>query len=144
MQTAVTVLLILIGIAVALIGAFTLTQATQGVGLLAIACFLAILARMSQAAGHQAQLSNSVPRVEGGAGFLRPPDDGEWPPKSGERLRLPKPLELRATADLDAARTGAIPPNTRFVVLTVRPRWLFVQTEDGRTEGWVETDKRHD
>jgi len=54
-MTMVIFLLILALIAVG-IGLFTLTQATMGVGILALACIFAIFARIAQAAKHQAQL----------------------------------------------------------------------------------------
>jgi hypothetical protein len=46
-------LLTLFAILSALEGFFTLTQVTQGVGFIAIACFLGILARLAQAEAYQ-------------------------------------------------------------------------------------------
>jgi hypothetical protein len=43
------------------VGLFTLTQATLGVGLLAMACFLGILARISQAATTQRMSAGQPP-----------------------------------------------------------------------------------
>jgi hypothetical protein len=43
------VVFVVIGIALGVIGAFSLTQATMGVGLIGLACFAGILARMAQA-----------------------------------------------------------------------------------------------
>lgn len=42
-------LLIVISVLVALVGAFNLSEATKGVGIIAIACLLAIYARIAQA-----------------------------------------------------------------------------------------------
>ena len=47
------VILILLAILLAGAGIFSISQATLGVGLLAVACFLGILARIAQAAKHQ-------------------------------------------------------------------------------------------
>ena len=44
--------LMILGILVVLIGAVSLSQATMGVGLVAIGCFLGILARLAQAEAH--------------------------------------------------------------------------------------------
>lgn len=46
------VVLVVCGIAAVVDGLNTLTQATQGVGILALGCFLAILARLAQAEVH--------------------------------------------------------------------------------------------
>lgn len=41
--------LVLLSLAVCAVGLLTLTQATMGVGLICLACFLGILARLAQA-----------------------------------------------------------------------------------------------
>lgn len=48
--------LILLAIALAVFGAGKVTQATLGVGLIALAIFVAVLARIAQAADHHAEL----------------------------------------------------------------------------------------
>ncbi len=64
-MTALLIILALLGAAV---GIFTLTQATTGVGFLAVACFLGILARIAQASAHQTEikklLAEAFPGVE--------------------------------------------------------------------------------
>ena len=60
MNKTMTVLcgvLISLSLVVAAGGVATLSEATQGVGALALGCFLAILARICQAAGHHASRS---------------------------------------------------------------------------------------
>lgn len=49
-------ILVLLAIPTALIGALLLTQATTGVGVIALACFLGILARLAQASGHHEEI----------------------------------------------------------------------------------------
>lgn len=51
----VAILVILAVLAVA-VGVYFLSQATLGVGIIAIGCFLAIAARIAQAAKHQQEL----------------------------------------------------------------------------------------
>ena len=51
----VMTVLILGGILAAIAGLLFMSQATTGVGLLAAACFVAILARIAQAAKHHAE-----------------------------------------------------------------------------------------
>src|SRR5688572_28978235 len=48
----VTFFLVVVALLAVLWGLLTLTQATQGVGAIAIACFLVILARLAQAGDH--------------------------------------------------------------------------------------------
>jgi hypothetical protein len=49
------------------------------------------------------------------------------------------PLELRAAAARTGLHTAILAPGTSFVVVrTHGQNSLFVQTEDGVTEGWVE------
>lgn len=124
----------------AVVGLLTLTQATQGVGFIGLACLLAILARILQAEGHHTQGTRQRIIAEPRAGFIRPPAEGIWPPKTGEVLALSVPLDLRGTASREAPWTGSIPPRIRFTMLTVQGNWLYVQTVDGRTEGWAETE----
>lgn len=45
--------LVIVSIIVALLGALSLSKATAGVGMICIACFLAILARIAQAKGQE-------------------------------------------------------------------------------------------
>jgi hypothetical protein len=52
------ILLLVIGFIVLLIGFFNLSNATIGVGICAIACFFAILARIAQANKHHNELKN--------------------------------------------------------------------------------------
>lgn len=51
------VVLVLIAIAVVAFGVMSLSQATLGVGIIAIGCFIAILARLAQAAEQHKALS---------------------------------------------------------------------------------------
>lgn len=55
-ERLLTIFITLIALPVALLGLVFLTQATTGVGLLAFACFLAILARIDQARAQHAEL----------------------------------------------------------------------------------------
>jgi hypothetical protein len=50
------ILLVILAILALVIGFFTLSQATMGVGILAAACLFGILARIAQAAQHQTEL----------------------------------------------------------------------------------------
>ena len=50
-------ILMILGILAVVIGALSLSQATMGVGVIAIGCFLAILARLAQAEAHHRSLS---------------------------------------------------------------------------------------
>ena len=50
------VILIILALILAGAGIFSISQATLGVGLLACACFLGILARIAQAAKHQEKI----------------------------------------------------------------------------------------
>ncbi|MGD1146939.1 MAG: hypothetical protein ABR961_03180 [Thermoanaerobaculaceae bacterium] len=52
----VTVVLILVALLAVLGGLMSLSQATIGVGIVALACFLAILARIAQAKEQHAEL----------------------------------------------------------------------------------------
>ena len=62
-----TVLLVIVALLVAGIGLFMLTQATVGVGLIAGACLLAILARIAQASSQHAGLRKLLePRIPAG------------------------------------------------------------------------------
>lgn len=45
----------LVAIAVAVLGVLSLSQATQGVGLIGLACFIGILTRIGQAGMHREQ-----------------------------------------------------------------------------------------
>jgi hypothetical protein len=49
------VALIILAVLTLVVGALFLTQATLGIGFIAIACLLAILARIAQAASYQAE-----------------------------------------------------------------------------------------
>ena len=51
-----SIFLVILGILVVLGGILSLTQATMGVGLIAIGCFLAILARLAQAEAQHRQV----------------------------------------------------------------------------------------
>lgn len=55
-----TVLLVILAILIALGAAASLTQATVGVGLMALACLVAIFARLAQASGHHAELKRLI------------------------------------------------------------------------------------
>jgi uncharacterized membrane protein YiaA len=50
------IVLLVIAFIVLIIGFFNLTNATLGVGICAIACFFAILARLAQASSHHKEL----------------------------------------------------------------------------------------
>ena len=50
-------ILMILGILAVVVGALSLSQATMGVGIIAIGCFLAILARLAQAEVHHRALS---------------------------------------------------------------------------------------
>lgn len=49
-------LLVVVAVIVAVAGASVLTPATQGVGVVCLACLVAILARIKQAGAHQEEL----------------------------------------------------------------------------------------
>ena len=68
-----TTILVVLALIAAAAGAFMLTQATTGAGLIALACFLGILARLAQARGHHTQLK----RLLGEEEPAKKPDD-EW------------------------------------------------------------------
>ena len=57
---AIEVILILLGLLALVFGFFQLSEATLGVGGIAIACFLGILARLAQAARHHEELMSRV------------------------------------------------------------------------------------
>jgi hypothetical protein len=50
-------ILMILGILAVAFGALSLSEATMGVGIIAIGCFLAILARLAQAEAHHRSLS---------------------------------------------------------------------------------------
>jgi hypothetical protein len=57
MMIVFAVVLSVLGCGLALVGFLVLTQATTGVGLIGLACFVGILARLAQASSyHQQQL----------------------------------------------------------------------------------------
>lgn len=61
-----TVLLVIAALVAVAIGVLALTQATLGIGLIAIGCFLGILARIAQASEHRAATrreANSKPEA---------------------------------------------------------------------------------
>ena len=60
----VLVILVLAAIALAVYGAAHLTQATLGVGAICFGVFVAVLARISQAADHHAELRRLLERAE--------------------------------------------------------------------------------
>ena len=60
----VLVILVLAAIALALYGADHLTQATVGVGAICFGVFVAVLARIAQAADHHAELRRILERAE--------------------------------------------------------------------------------
>ena len=49
-------LLIIIALLAAVVGFFSLSEATMGLRILAVACFLGILARIVQASAHQTEI----------------------------------------------------------------------------------------
>jgi predicted branched-subunit amino acid permease len=58
-----TTFLVIIAILAAIIGAVSLSPATSGVGIICIACFLGILARLTQASDHHAvNAKNNEPK----------------------------------------------------------------------------------
>lgn len=57
------VLLLIVSIIQVTIGAFSLSQATEGVGVIAGACFTAILARIAQAAHYQSSQMGRLERI---------------------------------------------------------------------------------
>lgn len=63
-MTVIVTILILLSLLVGFFGFSNLTVATQGVGLLAAAVLLAILARIAQAAGHHYELKSLLRRRE--------------------------------------------------------------------------------
>lgn len=58
----VIALLVLLALALAAYGTMKLTQATEGVGAIALAIFVAILARLTQAADHHADILRHLER----------------------------------------------------------------------------------
>jgi hypothetical protein len=60
----VLAILVLASIALALYGADRLTQATLGVGVICLAVFVAVIARIAQAADHHAALRILLERAE--------------------------------------------------------------------------------
>lgn len=50
------ILLVILALIALVIGFFTLSQATMGVGILATACLFGIFARVAQAANHQSEI----------------------------------------------------------------------------------------
>lgn len=44
-------------------GLLTLTQATQGAGMIALACFVGILARLAQASGENAEIREDLKKI---------------------------------------------------------------------------------
>ncbi len=55
-----TILLVIIALLVAFVGALFLTEATMGVGIICGACFLAILARITQASSQHEKLMKKI------------------------------------------------------------------------------------
>ena len=64
MMHALEVALILLGLLALVLGFFQLSEATLGVGGIAVACFFGILARLAQAARHHTELLGEVKRRE--------------------------------------------------------------------------------
>lgn len=58
----VLAVMVLVAIALAVWGSDRLTQATQGVGIICLAVFVAVLARLAQAADHHAELRRILER----------------------------------------------------------------------------------
>ena len=56
-----TVLMIILSLLSAVIGVFSLSEATMGVGVICLACLIAIYARIAQAAAHDDKLTKSQP-----------------------------------------------------------------------------------
>ncbi len=59
------VLLVLLAILIALVAGLSLSQATLGVGLMALACLFAIFARLVQAAAQHAELKRLIDQKGG-------------------------------------------------------------------------------
>ena len=71
--------LIVVSILAGLVGLLALSNATMGVGIMAGACLLAILARIAQAHEHHRELHPAKPFVPVPGPGSSPPDD-EWTP----------------------------------------------------------------
>lgn len=55
--------LIFLALLAAVAGIFMLTEATLGIGVIAMACFLGILARITQAGSHQNELKRELKSI---------------------------------------------------------------------------------
>jgi hypothetical protein len=143
MQILMVILIVVSAVAV-VIGATQLTQATAGVGAIAIGCFVAIMARLAQAAALGSQRPHDAAAAAAGpepqiARYLRAPAQGDWPPSPGERIRVTNALELVAEASRTAPRAAVLSPGTQFMVVRSQSGWLYVQATDGTAEGWLQT-----
>ena len=68
----IAVLLILGSMLVAFVGAATLSQATQGVGTIALACFIAIIGRIAQASAETDDVRAALKKmIENQQAFIR-------------------------------------------------------------------------
>lgn len=62
-----TIVLVLLAFLIVVFAALSVTQATLGVGLMALACLFAILARLVQAESHHAELKRLIGQKGTGA-----------------------------------------------------------------------------
>jgi hypothetical protein len=85
------VILGLLAVIGAVIGFFSLSQATMGVGILAIACLLAILARIAQADAHQNETKKLLQALNPGEQPKQALDSGEQPKPALDSGEQPKP-----------------------------------------------------
>lgn len=136
----VSIFLLIIGFLVMVAGAVQLTQATVGVGLVGIACFFAIVARLAQAATSPAAAAPRAVVADSRrvARRLLPPPTGEWPPRTGEKLRVAHDLELATEPDGNAPAVGILTAGTQFVVVRTERDWLYAQSADSGIEGWIQ------
>lgn len=56
-------LVLFLGLAAVIFGAFSLSQATMGAGIIAVGCFLGIFARIIQAQQHHSEATSLAPRA---------------------------------------------------------------------------------
>jgi hypothetical protein len=75
-----TILLILAAFGVAAIGLLFLSNATSGVGILSLACLLAICARIAQASAHHRELWTAIERLQAVPAAATPPPATPTPP----------------------------------------------------------------
>jgi hypothetical protein len=134
-------ILVCIGILLLVIAIFNVTNATTGVALVGAACFFGILARMAQADELQRQLLwHQNRRLAPAAAVRAQVLPGGWQPSISERIVLPFAVNLYEAMDRQSQKK-AVRSGVAVLVVEVRPGWLFVQTEDASTEGWVGFDE---